>query len=195
MCSCSCEFCHVVIWILRGGSSAHDALLSVCLSLFPSPFSSHLSLPFFLLPFLLLFSPFLSLFLSLSFFSTLFLALFLSPFLSPVFVPVLLLCSPPTFSPFFFPFPFFLPLVHPLSPLDEIKVVAPPERKHSVCRVFCGTTTLQGIVEHIAKASCDVLCVDATNPQIMKEMSTISTSPSRSEILSVMGPRCASTAP
>ena len=30
--SCSCEFCHVVIWILRGGSSALKALLSVCLS-------------------------------------------------------------------------------------------------------------------------------------------------------------------
>ena len=31
VCSCSCEFCHVLIWILRDGSSALNALLSVCL--------------------------------------------------------------------------------------------------------------------------------------------------------------------
>ena len=34
---------------------------------------------------------------------------------------------------------------------DEMKVVTPPEKKFSVCRVVCGTTVFQEIDEHMTR--------------------------------------------
>ena len=54
------------------------------------------------------------------------------------------------------------------------------KKTHSVCRVVCSTTMFQGMVEHMAKASCDASRVDATIPRIVEETSNFSTT-SRSE--------------